>query len=224
MASTKQPPIDPSKIRAAVFDLGGVLIDGGPGEVIAFGDRVGLEPGVWQEMRREIFGNQGTWAKLERGEVSLAEFAAELRRRVLQAGGSASESDTLSFMGTPDPMSARSLIRDEMLDAVRRLKSVMPTALLTNNVQEWRGGWSAVFDDDSLFDVVIDSSAIGSRKPETKIYEHTRERLGIPHEEIFFIDDIGQNLKAARALGWQTLLFTNITEVLPVLHNIHESQ
>jgi len=194
MASTKQPPIDPSKIRAAVFDLGGVLIDGGPGEVIAFGDRVGLEPGAWQEMRREIFGNQGTWAKLERGEVSLAEFAAELRRRVLQAGGNASESDTLSFMGTPDPMSARNLIRDEMLDAV------------------------------SLFDVVIDSSAIGSRKPEPKIYEHTRERLGIPHEEIFFIDDIGQNLKAARALGWQTLLFTNIAEVLPVLHDIHESQ
>jgi putative hydrolase of the HAD superfamily len=224
VAAKEQTPINPSAVRAAVFDLGGVLIAGGPGEVIAFGDRVGIEPDVWQQMRRRIFGNDGTWAKLERGEVTLAQFTGELRDQVLQAGGHASEGETLGFMGSSDPMSARSQVRNEMLDAVRKLKTVMPTALLTNNVQEWRGGWSAIFDDDSLFDVVIDSSAIGARKPETKIYEHTRERLGISHEEIFFVDDIGQNLKAARALGWQTLLYTSLSEVLPVLNDLCESR
>jgi putative hydrolase of the HAD superfamily len=223
MSDKKHPPIEPAKIRAAVFDLGGVLINGGPGEVIAFGERTGLDAGAWQALRRDIFGNEGTWAKLERGEVTLAEFAGELRKRVLAAGGDISESESFDFMGTHDPMSAPDKIRDEMLDAVRRLKTSMPTALLTNNVAEWRNGWTAIFDDDTLFDVVIDSSAVGARKPEAAIYEHTQERLAVAHEEIFFLDDIGQNLKAARALGWQTLLFTSEAEVLPVLHELHEA-
>ena len=88
----------------------------------------------------------------------------------------------------------------------------------------WREGWSALFDDPSLFDVVVDSSAVGARKPERRIYEVTQQRLGVAHEEIFFVDDIGQNLKAARALGWHTLLFTEERAVLPVLERLRAAR
>ena len=71
-----------------------------------------------------------------------------------------------------------------------------------------------------LFDVIIDSSEVGARKPEPRIYEITREKLGVAHDEIFFLDDIGQNLKAARALGWNTVLFTDTDEALAVLETL----
>ena len=209
--------IDPARVRAAVFDLGGVLIEGGPREVVAFGERVGLDRQHWEGLRRELFGNVGPWADLERGEITFEAFVADLKRRVTAAGGTVDDDTARAFMGRPEPMKATSEIRAAMVAAVRALKKVMPTALLTNNIVEWRPGWSAVFDDPTLFDVVVDSSAVGARKPEARIYEITRERLDLPHDAIFFVDDIGQNLKAARELGWQTLLFTDEREVLPVL-------
>lgn len=208
---------DASRIRAAVFDYGGVLIQGGPSDVVAFGSRTGLPEEVWKPLRRSFFGNDGIWARLERGEVAFADFTAALRREIEAAGGSVTEEQAASFMGTPDPMGHRSRLRPKMLEAVRRLRAVMPTALLTNNVREWRSGWEAVLEPATLFDVVIDSSEVGARKPEPAIYEITREKLGVAHDEIFFLDDIGQNLKAARALGWNTELYDDDDRVLGVL-------
>jgi putative hydrolase of the HAD superfamily len=215
---------DPSRIRAAVFDYGGVLIEGGPREVVAFGKRVGLDEEVWKPLRRQFFGNEGIWAGLERGEVEYSEFLNELRQAVLKAGGSVTEQQAGSFMGSTDPMGHRARLRPAMLDAVRRLRGFMPTALLTNNIKEWRAGWVEVLEPDSLFDVIIDSSEVGARKPEPRIYEITREKLGVAHDEIFFIDDIGQNLKAARALGWNTVLYDEPAEALAVLEALIAAQ
>lgn len=213
-------PIHPERVGAVVFDLGGVLIEGGPSEVIAFGDRTGLDYRQWHRLRREIFGNDGMWAELERGEVAYEDFTRELRRRVMEAGGHVSEEDANAFMGRPEPMGEMSPVRPAMIEAVRRLRTMMPTALLTNNVAEWREGWSVVFKNPELFEVIVDSSEVGARKPETKIYEITRDRLDVEHEAILFVDDIGQNLKAAKQLGWQTLLFTDESDTLAVLDSI----
>jgi putative hydrolase of the HAD superfamily len=214
--------MDPRRVRAVVFDLGGVLIEGGPSEVVAFGDVAGLAPEAWHELRREVFGNDGNWARVERGEIAYADFIVELRTRILAAGGSVSEEEAARFMGRTTPMDASAPIRTAMIEAVRALREIAQTALLTNNVREWRHGWSRVFDAPELFDVVVDSSAVGTRKPEPAIYEITRERLGVEHEEIFFIDDIGQNLKTAKRLGWQTLLFTDEATALAALGRILE--
>jgi putative hydrolase of the HAD superfamily len=225
--SAGQVPVlsfDPSKIRAAVFDYGGVLIEGGPKEVAAFGQRVGLTEDVWKPMRRQFFGNEGIWAELERGEVEFDQFVHSLRQAVLKAGGNITEEQARGFMGTTDPMGHRARLRPALLDAVRRLRRHMPTALLTNNVKEWRAGWVEVLEPDTLFDLVIDSSEVGARKPEPAIYEITREKLGVAHDEIFFIDDIGQNLKAARALGWNTVLFDDPDEAVAVLEAILDAQ
>ena len=83
-----------------------------------------------------------------------------------------------------------------------------------------RSGWREAIDLDSLFDVVIDSSEVGARKPEPKIYEITREKLDVEAGEILFVDDIGQNLKAAHRLGWQTLLFKEIAPTIEVLEAV----
>jgi putative hydrolase of the HAD superfamily len=218
------PGFDPARIRAAVFDYGGVLIEGGPKEVVAFGHRVGLPEDVWRTLRRQFFGNEGIWARLERGEVEYAEFVSQLRQAVTKAGGSVTEEQAINFMGSTEPMGHRTRLRPAMLDAVHRLRGHMKTALLTNNVKEWRAGWVEVLEPDSLFDLVIDSSEVGARKPEPAIYEITREKLGVAHDEIFFIDDIGQNLKAARALGWNTVLFDEPDEAVAVLESLIAAQ
>jgi putative hydrolase of the HAD superfamily len=212
--------VKPERVEAVVFDLGGVLIEGGPSEVVAFGKRVGLAVGAWESIRRDLFGNDGPWAELERGEIGFEAFIDELKTRLRDCGTEVSDDEARTFLGSPRPLGDVDTIRPAMIEAVGRLKAVMPTALLTNNVREWRDGWRGAFDLDALFDVVIDSSEVGSRKPEPRIYEITQARLGVDHDRILFIDDIGQNLKAARQLGWQTVLFKDVAGALAVIDSV----
>ncbi len=212
--------LQPESVRAAVFDFGGVLIEGGPSEVRAFGARVGLADEAWEPLRREIFANEGPWSDLECGRLSYDAFVTHLMERVNAAGGKADLETASTFMGAPDPMAQRSRLREDVIDAVARLHERMPTALLTNNIREWRSGWQKVIPVERLFDVAIESREVGTRKPEQRIYEINRERLGVPHEAIFFFDDIGQNLKAARALGWQTVLFADPADAMATLESL----
>ncbi len=57
----------------------------------------------------------------------------------------------------------------------------------------------------ALFDVVIESSKVGLRKPDPRIYEIACERLGATPVEVAFLDDLGVNLKPARVLGMTTI-------------------
>lgn len=215
--------IDLSRIGAAVFDMGGVILAGGPSDVRAFGARVGLDAQSWAELRREIFGNEGVWASIERGEISFEQFCAHMIRRIRERGGTADPELAAQFMGDRAEAEQRKRIRRSVINAIKRIRTRMPTALLTNNIVEWRPTWSRILDVDAMFDVIVDSSEIGMRKPEPGIYEHTRAALGVAHTDIFFVDDIGQNLKTARQLGWQTLLYTDTDEVLGILERIAEA-
>lgn len=89
-----------------------------------------------------------------------------------------------------------------MVDAVRAVRAGgYRTALCTNNVREWEAEWRATIPVDELFDVVVDSSAVGLRKPDPAIYLLTCERLGVAPERCVFVDDLPPNLEAAAALG-----------------------
>ena len=67
-----------------------------------------------------------------------------------------------------------------MIDFVRELRGRgLRTALCTNNVREWEPLWRSMLPElDEVFEVVVDSAFVGSRKPEPEIYELTLERLG----------------------------------------------
>jgi len=215
--------IDPRRVDAAVFDLGGVFLAGGVESVRGFGDRHGLAPDAWDAIRGELFHEAGVWSACERGEVPFDRFVARLRELVAAAGGSVSQADAQNFMGTIGADAGQRL-RHEIVEATARVHAVMPTALLTNNIPEWRDGWRSLLDLAALFDVVIDSSEVGVRKPEAPIYELTRAKLGVAHDAIFFLDDLGVNLKPARALGWQTLRYDDTARVLEVLDAIARSR
>ena len=78
------------------------------------------------------------------------------------------------------------------------------TGLLTNTFAEFRPTMQRDIDFD-LFDTVVESFAVGSRKPERAIYETARDWLGVDHRAIVYLDDFEQNLTEPRALGWTAI-------------------
>lgn len=134
-----------------------------------------------------------------------------------------------------------------MLAAVRSLRAAgFRTAVLTNDFRVAPGvfssahegeaelwarleGMERVLGDRSLFDVVVSSAATRARKPERRVYEVLCEALGVAMSktsEILFLDDIGRNLKAAKALGIRTVLVTdeNRGEVVAALEGLARSK
>lgn len=211
--------IDPERIEGVVLDLGGVFLAGGVEVVASFGARHGLTDEMWRAMRHELFAEEGLWSSIERGERPLEHFVARLCELVLAQGGTVSPEDARDFMQNTGEQ-AQSRLRHEIVEATARLHARIPTALLTNNIPEWRDSWRGLLELENLFDVVVDSCEVGTRKPEQRIYELTRAKLGLPHHALFFVDDLGVNLKAARALGWQTLRYDDTARVLEVLNAI----
>jgi putative hydrolase of the HAD superfamily len=68
-----------------------------------------------------------------------------------------------------------------------------------------------------LFDLVVESSRVGVRKPDPRFYRHALEALGVAAEECVFLDDLGVNLKPARALGMRTIKVVTADQALAEL-------
>jgi len=90
-----------------------------------------------------------------------------------------------------------------MVAVVRDLRRRLRVGCITNNVQT--GSRQRLIQFEELFDVVVESSIEGVRKPDPAIYLIACDRLGVKPEEAIFLDDFGVNLKAARALGMATI-------------------
>ena len=96
-------------------------------------------------------------------------------------------------------------------------------ALLTNNVREFGDAWRSTFPVDDLFEVVVDSSHVGMRKPDPRIYLLTCERIGVDPEAAVFLDDNRDNVEAARALGMDAVHFMPGSDTpLPSLAELDE--
>lgn len=198
-------------LRGAVFDFGGVMTES------LFRRRRDADPDVisllvffFNDVRSVYHLPTSTHDLhlLETGQLSEAEFFRRLCQRHEAAGGP-----------HIDPERVRSLLFAEraeasaaMVDTVRQLRAAgYHTALLTNNAREWEPMWRSLIPVDELFDVIVDSSAVGLRKPDPRIYELTCSRLGLRPDECIFVDDIECNVDAAAALGMEVVHCTDPT-------------
>ncbi len=108
----------------------------------------------------------------------------------------------------------------EMIDRVRSLRDEgYLTGLLTNTFAEFRPTMERDIDF-ALFDVIVESFAVGARKPEFAIYEATAERLGVDHAAIAYLDDFDQNLEPPVALGWATVQVSDPHDALRELDRL----
>lgn len=196
------------KFRAVIFDLGGVVL-GSPLHAIArYEDELGLEPGSVNRVVAAT-GEAGAWSKLERGIYDLEAFFPAFEADCANAGFTISASTLFEKMGE------EAAPRPAMLRAIERLRAEgLRTAALTNN---WATEESSPNPLIPLFDEFVESSAEGLQKPDPRIYELVLGRLGVTATESIFLDDIGRNLKAARALGMTTIKVDTPEEALAAL-------
>ncbi|MCS7295730.1 MAG: HAD-IA family hydrolase [Chloroflexota bacterium] len=185
-----------ASIRAAIFDIGGVLTVSPVHRIIDFCRRHGIP----DEVRYAIFApHDGPWGRFERSEIGPEEFASAFDALVRPAGAAVSGREFLEWFGQGfEP-------RPEMIAVVRHLRGRLLLGCITNNVPNDGRGRERPFDPYELFDVVVESSKVGLRKPDPRIYQLTCDQLGIQPPEAVFLDDLGENLKAARALGMVTI-------------------
>ncbi len=188
-------------ITAVVFDLGGVLTGPPYAGVAVYEAEVGLPAGSLLR----YFRGDVVMSRLERGEITAREYWKSVGTRVQEAHGI--RIDLGALAGSTE---ASSHLVPEALDLVRALHGRYVLGLLTNNVGEARV-WRDQLPHE-LFDVIIDSSAVGLRKPDPRIYELLLARLARPAREVVFVDDFEENLPPAAALGINVVAFENVAE------------
>ena len=194
-------------IRAVLFDLGGVVLDSPLDAFAAYERDLGLPANT---LNRAIVaaGSGGAWARLERGELSMSEFFKAFDAEL--AGGAVRVSAEALMAKVAD----NTQLRPAMLTAIRTIRGAgLKVAALTNN-------WAS---DDQFqkmdvlraeFDVFIESAKVGLRKPDPRIYHLACSALDVAPSDVVFLDDIGGNLKAARALGMTTIKVVDFREAL----------
>lgn len=182
-------------ITAVLFDFGGVILSS-PFDAFA---RYEIDHGLPSNFLRTVNAtdpDRNAWARLERSELDLDEFAASFEEESAALGHRIPGWDVLRLLAGE--------VRPEMVEAVRRCGERLKTGLLTNNVTGL-GASAEVAEIVALFDVVVESSVVGVRKPDPEFYEIACTQLSIEPSEAVFLDDLGINLKPARAMGMATI-------------------
>lgn len=181
-----------------LFDVGGVVTDSPLHAIARYERDQGLPPGA---INRAVVaaGEEGAWARLERGELTVEAFLAPFEADCRAAGLEVSGGRVMAYIAeVAGP-------RPRMVAAIRTIRARgLRVGALTNN---WRrqAGEPEPHPLRDLFHAFVESRAVGLRKPDPRIYELACRELGVAPSRTAFLDDIGRNLKTARALGMATI-------------------
>ena len=185
-------------VRAVVFDIGGVIQDS-PLHAIARYERDHGLPRNAINRAVAASGEAGAWSQLERGELTVEAWCAPFERDCRAHGVTVSATRLMEYIAEAHRE------RPIMLRAVSRLRERgLRVGALTNN---WATETAPAGPPPIAhhFDALVESRAVGMRKPDPRIYQLICRRLDVEPAETAFLDDIGTNLKSARALGMHTI-------------------
>jgi putative hydrolase of the HAD superfamily len=190
------------RVTAVVFDLGGVLTESPMTAFAAYEAEAGLPDGLVRRLN-STDPDTNAWARYERGELDVDGFRTAFQAEATTAGYTVDADRVLAALAGE--------LRPAMVAAVQRLRDAgLPLALLSNNVAPMpRTG--PLGELLALFDAVVESSVEGVRKPEPAIYQRALERLSqavgrpVSAADCAYLDDLGINLKPARAMGFSTI-------------------
>jgi putative hydrolase of the HAD superfamily len=198
-------PENAAGIEVVVSDFGGVLTSPLVESFMAFQDQTGITSetlGAAMQAASEADGENPLFA-MERGEITEVEFLEKLTTQLEPLLGHPPEMHRFKEIYfealQPNP---------EMIELMRELKQAgYRMAMLTNNVREWEPLWRSMLPVDEIFETVVDSGFVGCRKPESKIYALTLERVGAAAEDCLFVDDVEVNCEGARRAGMSAIHF-----------------
>ncbi|XP_041348618.1 acyl-CoA dehydrogenase family member 10-like [Gigantopelta aegis] len=207
--STTSAVQNDNKIKAVIFDMGGVIIPSPAAQFHHFEASKNLPQGFVVNLIVSG-GEKGAWGKLESGKLTLPEFASEFSAECsAKIGYDVDMSEFILDLSAPTLRPY-----DQVVDVIKRVRaSGFKTALLTNN---WfvNNEETLLPVEKSIFDVVVESCVEGVRKPNPRIYEICLDRLKVTPSESIFLDDIGRNLKTATSLGMKTIKVTSADQMI----------
>jgi putative hydrolase of the HAD superfamily len=209
----------PNGFRAVFWDFGGVFTTS---PFVAF-NRYEAERGlpkdfIRQNNARNPLGN--AWAKMERNDITTDEFATLFEDETRELGHAVNGADILPLLAGD--------VQEEMVEALRRVRERYKTACLTNNMRTGKGPSMArdpkkaerIGEIMTLFDQVVESSHVGVRKPEPDFYRIACELMAVEPAETVFLDDLGINLKPAKAMGMTTIKVVSPDQALGELSQV----
>jgi len=201
------------EIEAIVSDFGGVLTTPLLQSFMAFQDETGISTealGKAMQSAAETNGENPLF-EMERGEITEAAFLDLLTDHLEPLLGHRPEMHRFKeiYFEALDP-------NPPMIELMRELKEAgYRMAMLTNNVREWEPLWRTMLPVDEIFETVVDSGFVGCRKPESRIYELTLERISEPAEACLFVDDVLVNVEGARRAGLHAVHFQDNEQAIP---------
>jgi putative hydrolase of the HAD superfamily len=201
-----------NRVEAIISDFGGVLtsplLDGFTGVMESSG--ISLESLGKAMVAIAERQESNPLFELETGRITEAAFMDALSEQLSADHGSDVELD-----GFGERYFQHLQPNERMIEYMRELRGRgYKMAICTNNVREWEARWRAMLPVDEIFEVVVDSAFVGSRKPEPRIYEITLERLGAAPEMTLFIDDVEVNCEGARKLGIGAVRFRSTEQTI----------
>jgi putative hydrolase of the HAD superfamily len=206
-------------IKAVLWDFGGVITTS-PFEAF---NRYEVEHGIPLNFIRGINATNpenNAWALFESSRVTYDDFNRLFHEETSRAGHPIAGRDVLARLSGD--------LRPRMVYALKECKRHFKIGCITNNVKSGQGPRMAQTRERAheiklvmeLFDVVVESSKEGIRKPNPEIYRLAMSRLEVDAGQVVFLDDLGINLKPARELGMQTIKVVNENQALEELKQI----
>ncbi|RIJ25872.1 HAD family hydrolase [Henriciella barbarensis] len=202
-----------TNIQAVIWDFGGVLTSS-PFEAF---NRYEAEKGLPKDFIRgvnAVNGDTNAWAKLEQSKVTADEFDTLFRNEAEALGHSVPGKDILGLLSGD--------LRPRVVEALKRCKAKVKVGCITNNAPVGKGAGMQADEGRAgeiekvfgLFDEMIESSKLGIRKPDPRIYALMCEALDVDPKHCVYLDDLGINLKPARAMGMTTIKVLNEDQLL----------
>jgi len=202
-------------IKAVLWDFGGVILSS-PFEAF---NRYEEEHGLPKDFIRTVNAtnpHDNAWARLERSDITPAQFDTQFADEAEKLGHRVPGADVLALLSGD--------VRDEMVTLLDELKERgYLLACLTNNVGGSHASAARAEVINAImarFDVIVESSKVGVRKPEKPFYEMACQLLGVDARECVFLDDLGINLKPAAAMGMQTIKVVSADQAIKDLHRV----
>ncbi len=201
-----------NRVEAIISDFGGVLtsplLEGFTGVMESSG--ISLESLGKAMVAIAERQESNPLFELETGRMTEAAFMDALSEQL-----SADHGSDVELEGFGERYFQHLQPNERMIEYMRELRGRgYKMAICTNNVREWEARWRAMLPVDEIFEVVVDSAFVGSRKPESRIYEITLERLGAAPEMTLFIDDVEVNCEGARKLGIGAVRFRSTEQAI----------
>jgi putative hydrolase of the HAD superfamily len=209
-----------ARITTVFFDFGGVIADSPFANLSRFEQQQGL-PADFIRQTNAVNPDHNAWACFERGDIDLDEFDRRFREESRQRGHEVSGRALMPLLQVP--------VRPAMVQLLDQLRERgLRLACLTNNLPIGDGpGMSqdpdheaSVRDTLGRFEMVLESCRSGCRKPETAFYQLACERMAVTADEVLFVDDLGINLKPARAMGMTTVKAVSASQVMEAVSTL----